>query len=181
MGSAGEPERGPLDVPESVLEFLQKDYELKITYLSDHFSRMWTRFNFFIVLETALIAGFFGLFKDTNRVSGIMPAVAGIGIVLSACWYVFGAQDRYLVEVHRSHLQDAGARIAGQLGLTERLGFDYVHVGDQSTRVKQHIYQWRSQRFSTTKLAAWFPLLVLLGWVILPVFARRILVAIRAS
>ncbi len=162
-----------------LLEFLKRDYELKINYLSCHFSRMWTRFNFFIVLETALFAGFFGLFKDTDRALGIMPAVAGIGIVLSACWYVFGAQDRYLVEVYRSQVQDAGARIAGQLGLKERLGYDYVHVGDQSTRVKQHIYQWRSERFSTTKLAAWFPLLVLLGWVILFLFSRRIEGAMR--
>lgn len=38
-------------------DFLIKDYELKIKYLTDHFSRMWTRFNYFIGIESALIGG----------------------------------------------------------------------------------------------------------------------------
>src|SRR5438876_12390688 len=39
--------------------FLQKDYELKITYLSDQFARMWNRFNYFVAIETALLGGKF--------------------------------------------------------------------------------------------------------------------------
>jgi hypothetical protein len=38
-------------------DFAQKDYELKIQYLTNHFQRMWTRFNYFVVIEAALIGG----------------------------------------------------------------------------------------------------------------------------
>jgi hypothetical protein len=93
------------------IAFLEKDYELKVSYLSEHFARMWTRFNFFLVIETALSAVFFGITP-----SGAMPQKAGlivaIGIVSSLCWYVFGAQDRYLVEVYRTQIARAGAKIA---------------------------------------------------------------------
>ena len=34
---------------------LVKDYELKVRYLTDHFSRMWTRFNYFVTIQTALL------------------------------------------------------------------------------------------------------------------------------
>lgn len=34
-----------------------KDYELKVAYLTDHFQRMWTRFNYFVVIEAALMGG----------------------------------------------------------------------------------------------------------------------------
>ena len=30
--------------------FLIDDYKLKVGYLSDHFGRMWTRFNFFVTI-----------------------------------------------------------------------------------------------------------------------------------
>ena len=33
---------------------LSKDYELKVRYLTDHFSRLWTRFNYFVTIQSAL-------------------------------------------------------------------------------------------------------------------------------
>lgn len=38
-------------------DFLVKDYELKVGYLTQHFGRMWTRFNYFIGIESALVSG----------------------------------------------------------------------------------------------------------------------------
>lgn len=38
-------------------DFLVKDYELKVRYLTDHFGRMWTRFNYFVGIESALVGG----------------------------------------------------------------------------------------------------------------------------
>ena len=35
-------------------DFLIKDYELKVGYLTQHFGRMWTRFNYFVGIESAL-------------------------------------------------------------------------------------------------------------------------------
>jgi len=42
-------------------DFLLRDYELNVCYLSVHFQRMWTRFNFFVTIESALIGGKFSL------------------------------------------------------------------------------------------------------------------------
>jgi hypothetical protein len=35
-------------------DFLLNDYDLKVRYLTDHFDRMWTRFNYFVGIESAL-------------------------------------------------------------------------------------------------------------------------------
>ena len=40
---------GPQPVDSREVDVLIKDYELKIGYLTEHFSRMWTRFNFEII------------------------------------------------------------------------------------------------------------------------------------
>ncbi len=157
------------DSSDAALQFLQKDYELKINYLSADFTRMWTRFNFFLVLESGLSVALFGSFSDEGGFSARATLIAWVGILTSLCWYALGAQDRHLVEVYRKHVEDAGRTIAAKLELQEYLGSNYIHVGDQSTEIKQkwyaYIYQWRSDPFSTTKLAAWFPLLVCLYWI----------------
>jgi hypothetical protein len=158
----------------SALKFLQKDYELKINYLTDHFSRMWTRFNFFIALESALSVALFGLFDANVGFSENATLIAVIGTVSSVFWYAFGAQDRYLVEIYRTHVEEAGAKIAEKLGLEIYLGSEYVHVGDTSTKIKQYVYQWRLEPFSPTKLAAWFPLGVLLYWIAIIVLTLKI-------
>jgi hypothetical protein len=80
--------------------FLLKDYELKINYLTNQFSRMWTRFNFFLTVETALVGGGFLVGKGT-----LMPEIAALGAMLSLVWYLFGAEDRYLVLIYRNQIK----------------------------------------------------------------------------
>ena len=46
--------------------FLVKDYELKIGYLKDQLDRMWTRFNIFVTIESALVGGKFLYFGDSD-------------------------------------------------------------------------------------------------------------------
>ena len=53
-----------MEYSDQALQFLEKDYDLKVRYLSDQFSRMWTRFNFFLVLESGLSAALWVWFKD---------------------------------------------------------------------------------------------------------------------
>ena len=149
----------------AALLFLQKDYELKINYLSAHFTRMWTRFNFFLVLESGLSAALWGWAKDKETFSGGASAFAWIGLITSICWYVMGAEDRYLVEAYRSQVEFIGAKVAEKIGLKEYMGSNYVHVGSQKVKVQFRIYQWRWDPISTTKLAAWFPLIVTLYWI----------------
>jgi hypothetical protein len=67
--------------------FLQKDYELKITYLTDQFARMWNRFNYFVAIEAALVGG---KFLIPNEV--LSRALAIVGVLISALWYVMGAE-----------------------------------------------------------------------------------------
>lgn len=38
------------------MDFLIKDYDLKVGYLTEHFGRMWKRFNYFVGIESALAA-----------------------------------------------------------------------------------------------------------------------------
>ncbi len=147
------------------LSFLQRDYELKIKYLSDHFSRMWTRFNFFLVLESGLSAALWLWFKEMGLFAQGSSALAWMGLVTSLCWYVMGAEDHYLVEAYRTQVKTIGEKISKELGLNVYLGSDYVYVGNPNIEIEKKIYQWRLKPISTTKLAALFPLLVTTYWI----------------
>jgi hypothetical protein len=163
--------------PSDRRQFLEKDYDLKIKYLSDHYTRMWARCNFFVGLESALTVALFGWFKDRG---GFSPAAWPIGVtgaVLSAWWYCFGAQDRYLAEVYRKQVALLG-RILTDVFVPE--GFSgaaggYTHVGDtasEQARVSKNFYQWRFNLISTTKLAVWFPVLTFIFWIVMLVLIR---------
>jgi hypothetical protein len=151
------------------IDFLVKDYELKTRYLSDHFQRMWTRFNFFVTIESALAGGKF-LFGGPT--AGLTRGIAALGVVLSVIWYVFGAEDRYLVRIYRRQVQDAGKKAAGAL-LDDTDAGAYRPVGEIEVTAKDlradgkafdSLSGWRVEALSTTRLAALFPLLLLIGW-----------------
>src|SRR6266436_1886824 len=104
-------------------DFLVKDYELKIRYLSDHFSRMWNRFNYFVAIESALIGGKF-VFGNGKLTKG----VALVGAVLALVWYIMGAEDRYLVLVYRKQVEDAGTLI--ERSIWKDTNTSYCYVGE---------------------------------------------------
>jgi hypothetical protein len=171
-----------------VTAFLAKDYELKVRYLSDHFTRMWNRFNYFLVLESALFAAFIAFFRERDDREDSAVFVAGAAVVVSACWYVFGAQDRYLVEIYRSQI----AYVLGEMfrgrgqpggdggigdrppddtgGTTAPPAPDYPQTGGTAPGpghpVDRTPFQWRWGRLSTTTLASAFPILVLIAWAV---------------
>ena len=70
-------------------------------YLTQHFGRMWTRFNYFVGIESALVGG--KLIFGNGKLS---PGIAIVGAVVSLIWYVMGAEDRFLVRVYRGHVKD---------------------------------------------------------------------------
>jgi hypothetical protein len=72
----------------SLKDVLIMDYELKVRYLTDHFGRMWTRFNYFVGIESAHAGG--KLILGNGKLS---PEVAIVGMVVSLFWYVMGAED----------------------------------------------------------------------------------------
>lgn len=154
-----------------VLAFLQKDYEMKVRFLENHFGRMWTRFNFFMVATTALALGLFQGLRDGKTVADSIPYPLA-GALLALCWYVYGAQDRYLVEGYRAEIGRVFRTIAERLPLPDEPS--YPAVGDLGgVRVRRSWYQWRLEPVSTTKLVALFPLVVLTGWLMLLVQGIR--------
>ena len=147
------------------LKFLIEDYRQKVQYLKDHLTRIWTRFNFFLTLQSALFgASIISIEKYQWRV----PA---FGMFISALWYLAGAQDRFLVELYRKQIQNAIPKIKHGLQLS-----DYYYIGQtedipgeaesvKDLKVVTTIYQWRSKRASTTRLAAIIPLIMLIIWI----------------
>src|SRR5712692_5646993 len=156
-------------------DFLLTDYELKVRYLTDHFQRMWTRFNFFVTIESALIGGKF-IFGGGN----FTWPLAFLGVVLSFIWYVFGAEDRFLVRVYRKQVEEAANKVTelvwpdksmlttlhcvGQIeGMADELRKDDAEKTILK-RLVDRLSGWRFELISTTKLASLFPLFVFLVW-----------------
>jgi hypothetical protein len=147
------------------LKFLIEDYRQKVQYLKDHFARIWTRFNYFLTLQSALFgAAIISIEKYQWRV----PA---FGVFISVLWYLTGAQDRYLVDLYRKQIQKAVLKIKESLSLS-----DYYYIGQtedisgecekiKDLNIQNTIYQWRSKQVSTTKLAAMIPLITLIWWI----------------
>lgn len=166
------------------VDFLLEDYKQKIGYLTNHLQRMWTRFNFFVTIESALIGGKFLISSNV-----LSQELAWAGVVLSALWYVMGAQDRFLAKLYRWQVEQAARRVIGEVWPNPKVE-SYDHVGcvdqdiverfrryEQEAFNKSHPFRWleqllesvsawRVQQFSTTHLAAFFPLFVLGLWVL---------------
>ena len=175
--------------------FLQKDYELKIGYLTDQFARMWNRFNYFVAIEAALVGGKFLL---PNGV--LSHALAIAGILVSALWYVMGAEDRYLVRLYRYQVKKAAEAAVKMIWTDKDTQDAYHYVGqvDKPMRDELREYErremdskgsrksfwkrlielewlsgWRVEPISTTRLAALFPLLACILWLIILVWLPK--------
>ncbi len=166
-------------------DFLVKDYELKVDYLNGHLSRMWTRFNFFLVIHVAL----FGLFFDKG--SDCASYLALVGFILAVLWYIFAATDNKLADVYRDHveivflaLKPTWTKAAGDIeaaALTNNgLHSLYSFVGDTKTEgvsrkgkngklldcwQKLNSFRWPS--FSVTELGVVFSWLFAGVWFVL--------------
>ncbi|MET0636544.1 MAG: hypothetical protein ABWZ25_10990 [Chitinophagaceae bacterium] len=146
--------------------FLDKDYERKISFLKDQYTRMWTRFNIFVTLESSLIGGKL-LFDPKTSITGF----AVLGIVLSLIWYVFGANDKYLVTLYKKAVESASFKLMEALGPGKAYPNEkeYSFVGDTEARyvgLKASLLSWRIKWCSVTHLAALVPLLLSMAWVI---------------
>jgi hypothetical protein len=149
------------DVQKRFSDFAQKDYELKVTYLTNHFHRMWTRFNYFVVVEAALLSGK-TIFGDMQ----IGTTGLGFGLGLSLVWYVMGAEDRYVVQVYREQVKQAATVLSSPLWPAGAAPYQYV--GDlENVKIKRRLSAWRFNRISATRLAALIPLAVTMLWLAL--------------
>lgn len=156
------------------LDFLTEDYWQKVQYLKDHFTRLWNRFNYFLTIQSAL---FGATVLSPDKYRWWVPIFAAL---VCALWYIFGAQDRYLVDLYRKEIEQALQPVRRELELKNYYFAGQVEdIPDQAEKindlgVKPSFYQWRWRFLSTTKLPALFPVILLFIWVIvLLVLVRR--------
>jgi hypothetical protein len=90
---------------------LLEEYKIQVQNLASHYTRLWTRFNFFITLHTALLVALVGLFRDRSLTLDAIP-LTGLGVFMGLIWYVIGTQDRYLVTFYRRQIEYAADRLA---------------------------------------------------------------------
>ncbi len=91
--------------------------------------------------------------------------MAIVGAIVSLIWYVMGAEDRFLVRVYRGHVKDA-ADLLAKATWNDAHG-PYRHVGELAESSKRLDWEpsgWRLEPISTTRLAAWIPLLAFFAW-----------------
>jgi hypothetical protein len=156
-------------------DFLLKDFELKVRYLSDQFTRMWNRFNYFVAIQSVFIALIGGKFTAGGETL-LWPLVLTGGI-LSLIWYVFGAQDRWLVTLYRTQAEEAAKKVAARAQMPEYREptvSDYqFHTGSSRVRnTTDQIFndryrgpsEWVWSPISITRLAAWVPAFTFLIW-----------------
>ena len=149
-------------------DFLFKDYELKIRYMTDHLSRMWTRFNYMLGIQLA-IAG--GKFLGSNDAQGYEAEFIVTGLVVALAWYLLGAQDRFLFDLYRRQVKSAFEALSFQEG-EKQWKPSGSHVGQvkdaaEYKLVEPSLLNWRSESFSSTKFAALFPLIVAALWIVM--------------
>ena len=146
-------------------DFALKDYELRVQYLTNHFQRMWTRFNYFVVIEAALIGG-----KTIFGNEAIIIAGLFFGLGLSLVWYLMGAEDRFLVVKYRTQVEKAADVLREALWPATLPKYQFVGDTAEDGWCSAepgwygHITGWRCEPISTTRLASLIPLVVSLIW-----------------
>lgn len=147
-------------------EYLMNDYELKVRYLTDHFTRMWTRFNFFLVTETAIVSGKI-IFSKSDQAS---VALLFTGLIVSIIWYLMSAEDKFLVDVYRTEVNETFRQLKKANGFEDQPYAPLYHVGQindvdlKQLGVKKSLVSWRLNVISTTRLGAIIALLAIACW-----------------
>lgn len=167
------------------VDFLMKDYEIRANYLTNHFSRMWTRFNFFLTIESALFA--YSLHKDNAQYAWLL-AIAGL--LLTVIWYLFSTIDNFLVEVYRRQVahvfnlletdREALFKTAGlsttpkgyfSVGIIDKECYCYnpdtqeVETIESNFMQRRYILKFNSVHISVTELGVVFAGLFFLLWI----------------
>ena len=112
--------------------FLLEDYKLKLAYLNAHSDRMWTRFNYFVTIEAALLAVFAVANAGTFKQRAHWAALAAF--VTSVVWWTVGARDRFLWRAGRRNVDRAASRL--RVGGDQLVGYrleplrGYISVGE---------------------------------------------------
>jgi hypothetical protein len=148
--------------------FFLEDYKLKIEYLTNHFGRMWNRFNFFVGIQTAILAAFVVVLGREEGAGGAL-LVALFALLMAIVWWIAGSEDRYLVDHYRSLVEQAAGRLTDpEQGGLDPAPEDYTYVGyvpDKLLDFRSPV-EWRLRVFSTTRLAGLVPLMAAVIWLL---------------
>lgn len=148
-----------------VLDFLEKDYELKINFLVAQFDRVWKRFQFFLTIQSGLMVVYLGLKIDSQFFDSLHIPL--IGVFLCLIWFVLGSQDKYVIELYRLHVKKAGIQLLDNINQDNEFQISEIIVGDTNYgEIDTKWYQWRNSSVSATKLLALFPVIVAFIWVV---------------
>ena len=151
-------------------DFLLEDYKLKTEYLISHFSRVWTRFNLFLLIESALLG-----FSFREEYSTYVVAIGFAGMFLCLTWYYFSANDNYLSDHYRRQVQNAYDLLTRRIGFfqghmssaeEEKIFSDHTFVSDPDKKLisKCSFLRFRMKKLCASELAVLFPLMFMLAW-----------------
>ncbi len=138
-------------------EFQIKDYELKISYLTNHLGRMWTRFNYMLGIQTAIAGGRFFVNPETQQFQFSI-----IGFIFAMLWYALGAQDRYLFKFYQKQIAVAFSHIEPEISPKDRSFVGQVDKAPEE--IHRDLFTWRSKPISSTKMAAIVPMVIAILW-----------------
>lgn len=144
------------------IDFLIEVYKLRVQFHSEHIDRLWTRFNFLLTTEIALLGLFFTIWADNNSWNGFVMFPI-LGIIVSVLWYILGAQDHYYFEGFRKQIWSLEKAISKELAVSALEEYLFDQVKD----VKFNLVTWRWKIISLSKLIAIFPILFLILWVVM--------------
>src|SRR5688572_26290659 len=110
---------------------------------------MWPRFNFFLTLESGLMA--FLVVPSRESWAVMAYPFCMLGVLVSVIWWFFGIDDRALVQVYREAIRAAADRLERVLPELNELGYsssaDFVGEADQASERlglgKFHPFGWR--------------------------------------
>ncbi|MBM9594298.1 RipA family octameric membrane protein [Roseitranquillus sediminis] len=154
--------------PEQLVAFYAEDYKSKVAYLVGQFDRMWTRFNLFLTLETAIFAGFGAAFLQAPQLAQVVSLA---GAAVSLLWLFTANEDRNLVKLYRGHVRQAFDALKTSLGTrSATIDSAYCHVGDKSPAPGTE-GQRRSGLFTITQMPRWAAGTLLVLWLLAAYFA----------
>lgn len=151
----------------NLTEFRIEDYKMKVDFFTKHYSRVWVRFNFFLIIHSTSLGLLAKSIIDGNSVTKATIFVyAATNFVICLIWFIFGAQDRFLTILYRNQAHAAGELCAKCFNQDSYEPVGTTDCADPRTVPKTSLTQWRMSATSMTKLPALVPAGLLIAWAI---------------
>lgn len=149
----------------------KQDCEIIIEYyrtLREHFitqgNRMWTRFNYFLTIETAII----GIYLTKTTIISVSWPGNGIiflGIFWTILWFIIGAQDLWFYKQYQKRREEFEKKYIGH----NLEGWDIIENHYNVPCVKTLVC-FKIPKCGVATFASLCPLLLLIGWIFIWVF-----------